>query len=138
MRVLLILLIGAAPLWAQTGLVETFDDSGLPGWDGGTDYGLSAERGVMKVDANKRDTWNSFTYSFSALDISAHPYVSVIVRTDTDVNLGFSVWDADGSYDYPRYQYLEIIRHENFVEYCFDFSRIDDEVDLTSIERLNF
>ncbi len=133
---LLILALGSA--FAQTGLIDDFSNSNLPGWGETGDYRLSATSGVMKIDANKRDTWNSFTFSFSPIDISENPYVSVVVRTDNVFNLGFSVWDTEDNYEYTRGMYQEVIASEHFVEYCFDFSTVADDVDLTNIKMLNF
>ncbi|MBN1481506.1 T9SS C-terminal target domain-containing protein [candidate division KSB1 bacterium] len=123
---------------AQTGLIENFTNPGLPGWGETGDYQLTASNGIMKIDANKRDTWNSFTFSFSPVDISAHPYVSLVVRTDNVFNLGFSVWDTNDNYEYPPGWYQEVIESEHFIEYCFDFSTVADKVDLTKIKMLNF
>ena len=54
---------------AQTGLVDTFTNNNLPGWNETGDYELNASNGVLQIDANKRDTWNSFTFTFSPICI---------------------------------------------------------------------
>lgn len=125
-------------VFAQTGLVDDFQDNTLTGWNETPDYDLTEANGVLQIDANKRDTWNSFTFSFSALDISEHPYVSLKVKAKRDFNLGFSVWDGADNYEYPPKMYQEIVASEHFVEYVFDFSGIADKVDLTDVVMLNF
>ena len=121
----------------NTGLVEDFNDNTLTGWQGTGDYQLGASDGVLYIEADKRVTWNSFTFSFTAIDISANPIVSLAVRTDRDFNLGFSVWDTDGKYDYPPSTYQEIVSTDHFIEYVFDFSKAK-EADLKKICMLNF
>ena len=139
-RLFLFLLLSAllSNAVAQTGLMDDFTNSSLPGWSGSADYNLNASDGVLEIDANKRDTWNSFTFSFSPIDISANPYVSVVVRTDVVLNLGFSVWDTNDNYEYPPQTYQEVIESDHFIEYCFDFSTVANTVDLTKIKMLNF
>jgi len=121
----------------QTGLVEDFNDNSLTGWGETGDYSLTEANGELKIEANKRNTWNSFTFSFSQLDISANPYVSLKVKTEKIFNLGFSVWDVDDNYAYPPQTYQEIIVSNHYVEYVYDFSTIDN-VDLSKIKMLNF
>ncbi len=121
----------------NTGLVEDFNDNALTGWQETGDYQLVESGGVLHVEANKRSTWNSFTFSFPALDISSNPIVSLKVRTDRDFNLGFSVWDTEGKYDYPPVTYQEIVSSNHLIEYVFDFSKAK-EADLKKICMLNF
>ena len=132
------LMLLTSVIFAQTGLVDDFQDNTLTGWNDTPDYNLTEANGVLQIDANKRDTWNSFTFSFSALDISENPYVSLKVKAKRDFNLGFSVWDGAGNYEYPPETYQEIVASGHFVEYVFDFSSIADKVDLTDVVRLNF
>ncbi|HPG38931.1 MAG TPA: FlgD immunoglobulin-like domain containing protein [bacterium] len=133
-----ILFITAALTMAQgTGLVVDFNDNSLAGWGGTADYDMAAVNNELRIDANKRSTWNSFTFSFAPLDISANPYVSLKVKTDTNFNLGFSVWDVNDNYAYPDQEYQEIVVTNHYIEYTFDFSTIEG-VDLTQIKMLNF
>ena len=132
-----VLLAIPALLTAQ-GLVENFDNNNLAaGWGETGDYQLTETNGELRIDANKRSTWNAFTFSFTALDISANPYVSLKVRTEKDFNLGFSVWDNSSNYAYPSNMYQEIVVSNHDQEYTFDFSAIQG-VDLTKIVMLNF
>ncbi len=121
----------------ETGLVVDFTDNSLAGWGGTADYDLAVVNNELRIDANKRSTWNSFTFSFATLDISANPYVSLKIKTDTNLNLGFSVWDVDDNYAYTDDVYQEIVVSNYFIEYTFDFSTIAG-VDLTKIKMLNF
>ena len=121
----------------NTGLAEDFGDNQLTGWQGTGDYQLGESDGVLYIDANKRSTWNSFTFSFPAIDISANPIVSLKVLAYRDFNLGFSVWDTEGKYDYPPVPYQEIVSSNHFIQYVFDFSKAK-EADLKKISLLNF
>jgi glucuronoarabinoxylan endo-1,4-beta-xylanase len=121
----------------NTGFVDDFSDNVLTGWQGTGDYQLAESGGVLHIDANKRSTWNSFTFNFAAIDISSNPIVSLKVLTDRDFNLGFSVWDTEGKYDYPPVTYQEIVSSDHFIEYVFDFSKAK-ETDLKKICMLNF
>ncbi|MBN1893561.1 hypothetical protein JW906_03655, partial [bacterium] len=134
-----IVLLAVIPvLLTAQGLVENFDNNNLAaGWGETGDYQLTETNGELRIDANKRSTWNAFTFSFTALDISANPYVSLKVRTEKDFNLGFSVWDNTGNYAYPQDMYQEIVVSNHYQEFTFDFSAIAG-VDLTKIVMLNF
>jgi len=126
--------------YSQTGLVENLDDGDVLGWSGQADYKLSNVEGELKIKTNKTSAWNSFQYSFTPIDISAHPYVSIKVKTDIDFNLNFSVWDnsAEAHYSYPvNDRYQTIIHSDGYATYTFDFRNVTD-VDLTKISKLNF
>lgn len=120
-----------------TGLTENFQDNVLTGWTATPDYQLTERNGELLIDAQKRSTWNSFTFSFAALDITANPYVSLKVKAETDVNLGFSIWDNSDAYVYPKVIYQEIVASSYYAEYLFDFSNLKD-IDLSKIRMLNF
>lgn len=126
--------------FCQTGLVENFDDGDLIGWGGQPDYRLSNVGGELKIETNKTSTWNSFQFDFSPIDISAHPFVSLKVKTDVDFNLNFSVWDTS-SEDHNSYPvndgYQAIVHSGGYATYTFDFRNIPD-VDLTQVTKLNF
>jgi glucuronoarabinoxylan endo-1,4-beta-xylanase len=120
------------------GLIEDFNDGVLDaGWAGTGDYQLTETDSVLRIDANKRSTWNSFTFSFPVLDMSDIPYISLKVKPDKDLNLGFSVWDDSGNYAYASVIYQEIVASSYFQEYTFDFSGITG-VNLSRIVMLNF
>lgn len=126
--------------FCQTGLVENFDDGYKAGWTGQPDYQLSNVGSELKIVANKTATFNSFQFDFPAIDISAHPFVSIKVKTDIDFNLNFSVWDNSATvlYSYPvKDGYQDIVHSEDYATYTFDFREIP-AVDLTKITRLNF
>ena len=133
----LIAFFAASAILAQTGHVENFNDNNTAGWGASPDYDLSVSGGRMQIEANKRDTWNSFTYSIPVTDLSANPYVSLKIRTDRDVNVGFFIQDTQDEYAYPTQNYQEIVTSDHFAEYTFDFSDISG-VDLTKIKLLNF
>jgi O-glycosyl hydrolase len=123
----------------QTGHIEDFEDGDLTGWGGQADYELTNSSGELQIITHKTSTWNSFEYSFSAIDISSNPYVSMKVKTDIDFNLSFSVWDNLGAnYAYPLGEaYQTIVHSDGYATYTFDFSSITG-VDLTVIHKLNF
>lgn len=126
--------------FGQTGLVENFDDGNMVGWSGQPDYKLTNLGEELKISTNKTSTWNSFQFDFSPVDISAHPFVSLKVKTDIDFNLNFSVWDnAPGDHNaYPANDsYQTIVHSEGYTTYTFDFRKITT-VDLTKVTRLNF
>jgi glucuronoarabinoxylan endo-1,4-beta-xylanase len=120
------------------GLFEDFNNGELgAGWAGTGDYQLTETDSVLRIDANKRSTWNSFTFSFPVIDISSMPYISLKVKTGKDLNLGFSVWDDSGNYAYALGIYQEIVVSSYFQEYTFNFSGVP-EVNLSRIVMLNF
>lgn len=126
--------------FCQTGIVENFDDGDLTGWSGQADYKLSNVEGELLIKTNKTSAWNSFQYSFPSIDITAHPYVSIKVKADTDFNLNFSIWDnaAEAHYAYPANDsYQTIIHSAEYATYTFDFRNITG-VDLTKVSKLNF
>lgn len=126
--------------YGQTGLVENFDDGNLVGWTGQADYNLTNLGSELKIKTNKTAVWNSFQYSFTSIDITAHPFVSIRVKTDIDFNLNFSIWDnaPEARYAYPvNDAYQTIVRSAEYATYTFDFRNITD-VDLTHITKLNF
>lgn len=137
--VILIILSGYAS-YCQTGLVENFEDGNLEGWSGQPDYKLSNVEGELKIVTNKTSVWNSFQFTFSPVDISLHPYVSIKVKTDIDFNLNFSVWDntAEEGNVYPvNDSYQAVIHSEGYSIYTFDFRNVTG-IDLTRIVKLNF
>ena len=120
--------------------MENFDDGDIDGWGGQADYKLSNTGSELQIISHKTSTWNSFEYSFPPTDISAHPYVSIKVKTDVDFNLNFSVWDnlAGNNYSYPVNDgYQTIVHSDGYATYTFDFSDVTG-VDLTVINKLNF
>lgn len=126
--------------YGQTGWMENFDDGDLTGWSGQADYKLTNVGGGLEIKTNKTSAWNSFQYSFSPVDVTAHPFVSIRVKTDTDFNLNFSVWDnaAEAHYAYPANDsYQTIIHSGEYATYTFDFRNITG-VDLAKISKLNF
>ena len=126
--------------FAQSGLVENFDDGNLTGWSGQPDYKFSNVDGELKIVTNKTSAWNSFQFNFSPLDISSHPYVSLRVKTDIDFNLNFSLWDnaVEPHNAYPvNDPYQSIVHSDGYATYTFDFRGIAG-VDLTQVARLNF
>ena len=126
--------------FGQTGLVENFDDGDLTGWSGQADYTLSNAGGELKIKTNKTSAWNSFQFSFSPIDISSHPFVSIKVKTDIDFNLNFSVWDnaLEPHNAYPvNDSYQSIVHSEGYATYTFDF-RGGTGIDLTHVTKLNF
>lgn len=136
----LILCMFVMIVFCQTGLVENFDEDDLTGWTGQADYQLSNENGELEIKTNKTSAWNSFQYTFSPIDLTAHPYVSIKVKTDIDLNLNFSIWDnaTEAHYAYPVNDgYQTIVHSEDYAIYTFDFRNITG-VDLTKISKLNF
>lgn len=126
--------------YGQTGIVENFDDGDIAGWSGQADYKLTNEGGELKIATNKTATWNSFQYSFSPIDLSANPFVSLKIKTDIDFNLNFSVWDnaTEAKYAYPLNDGYQAIVHSNgYATYTFDFRNVTG-VDLTKVTKLNF
>lgn len=126
--------------YGQTGWIENFDDGDIAGWSGQADYKLTNEGGELKIATNKTATWNSFQYSFSPIDLSANPFVSLKVKTDIDFNLNFSVWDnaTEVKYAYPANDsYQAIVHSVGYATYTFDFRNVTG-VDLTKVTRLNF
>ncbi|MGE5428325.1 MAG: hypothetical protein ACM3O8_10550, partial [Methylococcaceae bacterium] len=113
--------------YGQTGLVENFDDGNLVGWTGQADYNLTNLGSELKIKTNKTAVWNSFQYSFTSIDITAHPFVSIRVKTDIDFNLNFSIWDnaPEARYAYPvNDAYQTIVRSAEYATYTFDFRNI--------------
>ncbi len=117
------------------GFTENFDDGDLSGWGASPDYTLTNTGSELKIAAHKTSTWNSFTFTFPATDISANPYVSLKVKTNIDFNLNFFI-NSDQSYGNGG-NYQEIIHSDGYTEYVFDFSGAA-AADLQAASLLNF
>ncbi len=119
------------------GVTENFDDGDLSGWGGSADYSMTNTGTELRIATNKTSTWNSFTFSFPATDISANPYVSLKVKTNIDFNLNFFI-NSDQSYgNGSALSYQEIIHSDGYNEYIFDFSGAA-AADLQGASLLNF
>ncbi len=123
-----------------TGLVEDLDDGNLAGWGFGPPvHTVTNENGVLKVAAIK-GTFDGFNFDFAPLDLSAHPYLSMKIKTAVDFKFRLFLWDVKNSYNSGSgfdFGTKVIKASEDFVEYTFYFKDLPDAgVDLTNIKRL--
>ncbi|MBB6733542.1 fibronectin type III domain-containing protein [Cohnella zeiphila] len=124
----------AADEMNPTGAAIDFQDAATAtnGWQADNQYQLAADDGALKVQGNKNDIWAAFNYQFSsALDISQHPYVSVKVKAERDLNFSLYLWDAAQQYSYPKVTPIEVVHSGRFTEMTFDFT--GQALDLSSI-----
>ncbi|NJM93434.1 MAG: hypothetical protein HC842_01145 [Cytophagales bacterium] len=121
------------------GVVDLFEDGVLEGWEVNTAHQLTEEDGILKISVRK-SLFEGFSFTFPAMDITANPVVSVKVKTDRHVNLDiFVIEDLSASparYDNNGIR-REIIPHDDFVEYTFNFVGIT-KASLTQIKGLLF
>ena len=123
-----------------TGLVEDFNDGNLWGWGFGPPvHTLTNQNGVLKVAAIK-GTFDGFNFDFAPLDLSAHPYVSMKIKTDVDFKFRLFLWDTKDGYNSGSGfdNGTKVIKASaDFVEYTFYFKDLPNfGVDLTNVKRL--
>ncbi len=143
MKNLLYLLLGlllSLPVRSQTGIVEAFEDDTLIGWQGYS-YTLLESDGALLIEGERTGLWDAFDYNFSAIDMSAHPFISLDIRSNFSLALAVAVGihytDGEGGEAYTvfypqRISVLpyafgaeqEIVESAVFQQYSYDFTGI--------------
>jgi len=113
------------------GFLENFSDNTLTDWYLGS-YGLTEADQMLKINPVKTDVWAGFGFSFPQIDITATPYVSMMIKSNIDFNISVAIGTKDGKIDnYPlKFNTIlvpgaqEVVASDEFQEYSFDYTGI--------------
>jgi endoglucanase len=86
--------------YAQTGITENFSNNTVSSnWAGSIYYNLTEANQEMAVNVVNKPAggYNVFSYSFSALDLSANPYIKIKVKTSAAITLRIDFTDVNGN-----------------------------------------
>lgn len=106
-----------------TGITEDFNDNEINNWNWSDLFFDMVEKNQeMHVSANVSG-YDGFEYAVQMMDISEHPYLSVRLKADVDVNVRFSFVDANGTWS-DRYNGtgFAVIPDGQYHNYVFDFT----------------
>jgi len=100
LQTLLFLLVSITSAFAQTGMLENFNDNTLdPGWKsvptGKFSFNESSNQLVVTPSA-VGPGWENFEYSFTAIDLSANPTVSIKIKNSSALTLRVDLVDNAG------------------------------------------
>ncbi|MFL5730219.1 MAG: glycoside hydrolase family 9 protein [Cytophagaceae bacterium] len=109
-------------LKAQTGLFNDFPN--VSGWTGGANYSLSDPSGTEMVatGTNVGPSYQTFSYNFSSLDLSAKPFLQIKMKSAAAVKVRIDFKDINGKVTNAVATSITIPGNGNYADYTYDFN----------------
>lgn len=121
----ILFIVFTVQLSAQTGVTEDFNDNTLTGWTGSTVYSLSETNGELTVNANQAgglNVFQVFSYSFSQLNVSDSPYITLRVKNTDGFRLRIDFEDVNGRATNATPTYIDVPSSSVYKEYALNFA----------------
>ncbi len=113
---------------AQTGLTEDFNDNVTTGWTGSTYYALSETNNEQTVTVTAAggitspNSYQIYTYTFSQIDVSNAPYMTLRIKNSEGLRLRVDMEDANGRATNATPTYIDASSSTTYKEYSFNFA----------------
>lgn len=129
---------------STTGILQNFNDGQLIGWSKANDpdnrqfSALSIENNALKVGMFKSaDPRYYVEYSFVSRNFSAAPYLSLDIKTTTEMLLHLAVVDATGKQSsWAKVEVVPYTHDNGFVTYSINLNSIKGTCDLSQITKI--
>jgi endoglucanase len=121
---LVIITLGWKVGYGQTGFTEDFNDNSLSAsWIPGTSYILTETNQELSVAASiAANTYQVFTYNFSAMDFSESPYLKIRIKSSTTCKIRIDFEDIYAKSTNGSPINMDVIGNNTYQELTYNFN----------------